>query len=100
MKMNDLNSVIVEGFVNSEPETTKQGGYDLCMFSVESARFFKTDDAIEKEVSTFWIEAWSKLAPVCQKDCTAGRVLRIVGRLAERQGKVVVIAEHVEFKGK
>jgi len=106
--MNSLNSILVEGNVVRDPtvrETTR--GSLVCNFSIASNRFYKQDDEMEKETSFFDVEAWSKLAEACGKNCGKGRGVRVVGRLkqdrwtdknGQKFARVKVVAEHVEFK--
>jgi single-strand DNA-binding protein len=106
--MNALNSIIVEGNVSQDPvcrETSK--GTALCHFSVAVNRYFKKDSGIEKEVSFFDVETWGQLAKSCEVHVHKGRGVRVVGRLKQERwidtngkncAKVVILAEHVEFK--
>jgi single-strand DNA-binding protein len=81
-------------------------GTPICSFSVASNRYFKGDDGIEKEVSFFDVEAWGLLAENCNALGKKGRGVRLFGRLkqerwekdGDRRSKVVIVAEHVEWK--
>jgi single-strand DNA-binding protein len=81
-------------------------GTPICSFSVATNRFFKGDDGIEKEVSFFDVEAWGLLAENCNALGKKGRGVRLIGRLkqerwdkdGDRRSKVVIVAEHVEWK--
>jgi single-strand DNA-binding protein len=82
-------------------------GTHICTFSLASNRFFKQDSGLEKEVSFFEIESWSKLADQCYSLGRRGRGVRVVGRLKQDRwnsadgkphSKVSIIAEHVEFR--
>jgi len=62
---------------------------------------------MEKEISYFNIEAWSKLAENANNFGRKGRSVRIVGRLKQERwqdndGKtrsnIVIVAEHLEFR--
>jgi single-strand DNA-binding protein len=106
--MNNLNSVLIEGNMVCDPvfrATAK--GTAVCTFRIASNRFYKNGDNLEKEVSYFDIETWSKLAENCRNSGGKGRGTRVVGRLKQNRwtdadGKnrssVTVIAEHVEFR--
>jgi len=106
--MNDLNSILIEGNLVREPQyRTTPKGTPLCTFPIATNRFYKQDGGIEKEVSFFNIEAWAKHADVCNNHGKKGRGVRIVGRLKQdrwndnegkTQSKIVIIAEHVEFR--
>jgi single-strand DNA-binding protein len=72
-----------------------------------SNRFFKQDSGLEKEVSFFDVESWSKLAEHCYNQGHKGRGVRVVGRLKQDRwsgsdGKahtrIAIVAEHVEFR--
>lgn len=106
--MNSLNSILIEGNMVRDPllkETPK--GTPVCTFAVASNRFYKQDNALEKEVSFFDVETWSRLAESCSNLGKKGRGVRVVGRLKQDRwngpdgkpaSKVVIVAEHVEFK--
>jgi len=62
---------------------------------------------MEKEVSYFDVEAWSRLGASCAQYLKKGRGVRVVGRLKQdrwvdpegkQKAKVKIVAEHVEFK--
>ncbi|MDR0383327.1 MAG: single-stranded DNA-binding protein [Spirochaetaceae bacterium] len=106
--MNNLNSILIEGNLVRDPmfrSTAK--GTPLCTFSLASNRYYKQDKGMEKEVSFFDVEAWSKLAENCRAQGYKGRGVRVVGRLKQDRwngtdgkshSKVSIIAEHVEFR--
>jgi single-strand DNA-binding protein len=107
-EMNNLNSILIEGnLVNDAELRQTPKGVLVCNLRVANNRFFKGDEGLEKEVSFFDIEAWSKLAESCQKQGKKGRGIRVVGRLKqdrwqdnEGKGKsrIFIVAEHIEFK--
>lgn len=106
--MNNLNSILIEGNLVREPmfrSTAK--GTPLCTFSLASNRFYKQENGLEKEVSFFDVETWSKLAETCKQMGRKGRGVRVVGRLKQDRwngsdgkthSKVTIVAEHVEFR--
>jgi single-strand DNA-binding protein len=106
--MNTLNSILIEGnVVNDAIVRETPTGSLVCNFSIASNRYYKQDDEFEQETSYFEIETWSKLAESCGKCCLKGRGVRISGRIKQNkwtdsegknQSKIIVIAEHVEFK--
>ena len=106
--MNSLNSILLEGNLTRDPETkTLPSGTQVCNFSVASNRFYKQNDALEKEVSYFDVEAWARLGQSCSDILKKGRGVRVVGRLKQDRwidalgkshSKVKVVAEHVEYK--
>ena len=106
--MNNLNSILIEGNLVRDPlyrSTTK--GTPLCTFSLASNRYHKQESGMEKEVSFFEVETWSKLAETCKQLGRKGRGVRVVGRLKQdrwngsdgkQHSKISIIAEHVEFR--
>lgn len=106
--MNNLNSILLEGNLVRDPDLkATPSGTPVCTFSVASNRWYKQNDQLEKEVSFFDVEAWSKLAQTCGETLKKGRGVRVVGRLKQDRwndgegkahNKVKIVAEHVEFK--
>jgi single-strand DNA-binding protein len=107
--MNNLNSILIEGNLVRDPKfTTTPKGTPLCTFPIASVRYFKgSGDKLEKEVSFFDIETWAKLAQHCENLGHKGRSVRVVGRLRQDRwngsdgkshARIVIIAEHVEFR--
>lgn len=106
--MNSLNSILIEGNLVRDPEQKNlPSGNAVCDFTVATDRFYKQNDALEKEVSYFDVEAWSKLGATCSQTLKKGRGVRVVGRLKQdrwtdpegrQRSKVKIVAEHVEFK--
>jgi single-strand DNA-binding protein len=106
--MNNLNSVLIEGNLVRDPvfkETPE--GTKFCALSIASSRFYKGEGGMEKEVGFFDIETYGKLAESCHDLGHKGRGLRTVGRIrqdrwtgekGEPQSRIVVVAEHVEFR--
>ena len=98
--MNALNSILIEGNVVAAPEKKESAhGITVCNFQIASSRFYRQDDSTEEEKSIFEIESWAKLAESCANNLSDGRGVRVVGRLKQcEDGKIKVVAEHVEFK--
>ena len=106
--MNSLNSILVEGTLTRDPvlATTPQGTA-VCNFTVVSDRFYQKDDELQKEVSYFDVETWSRLAERCGDELTEGRGVRVAGRLKQvrwldkeggERSRTKIVAEHVEFR--
>jgi single-strand DNA-binding protein len=82
--MNSLNSILIEGNLVRDPETrTLSTGSQVCNFAVASNRFYKQNEELEKEVSYFDVEAWSRLGQSCATNLKKGRGVRVVGRLKQ-----------------
>ncbi|HSV56365.1 MAG TPA: single-stranded DNA-binding protein [Magnetospirillaceae bacterium] len=106
--MNNLNSILLEGNLVRDPDLkATPSGTPVCTFAVASNRWYKQNEQLEKEVSFFDVEAWSKLAQTCGDMLKKGRGVRVVGRLKQDRwndgegkphNKVKIVAEHVEFK--
>jgi single-strand DNA-binding protein len=106
--MNNLNSVLIEGSLMRDPLFRMEPkGTPVCTFSIASNHFYKGDNSLEKEVSFFDIESWSKLAEYCHRLGHKGRGVRVVGRLKQERwtdsdgkphSKISIVAEHVEFR--
>jgi single-strand DNA-binding protein len=106
--MNHLNSILIEGILSEDPlfrYTPKNT--PVCTFTIVSNRYYKGDMGVEKEVSNFRIEAWGKLAENCDNLGKEGRGVRVVGRLKQyrwtgtdgkEREKLIIVAEHVEFR--
>ena len=106
--MNNLNSILIEGNVVRDPLVRQTPrGRTACNFPIASSRFFREQSGIEKEVSYFDIEALDKLAEACYDRGRKGHGVRVVGRLRQdrwtgadgkSRGRIVIVAEHVEFR--
>jgi len=106
--MNNLNSILIEGNIVREPELRSTAkGTSVCTFPIATNRYYKQETSMEKEVSFFNVETWAKLAETCSDKGTKGRGVRVVGRLKQErwndregktQSKIVIVAEHVEFR--
>ncbi len=109
--MNQLNSLILEGNVVRQAELTEPvKGFKVCKFPMAVNRYLKKSngEGVE-EVSYFDVEAYGKVAEICEKNSSKGRGIRVVGRLKQNRwkddsgkslSKVFVVAEHIEFKPK
>lgn len=106
--MNNLNSILIEGNLTRDPELrASPKGTPLCTFSIATNRYFKQDSDTEKEVGYFNVETWGRLAESAGNQGRKGRGVRVVGRLKQErwtdregktQSKVVIVAEHIEFR--
>ena len=106
--MNSLNSILIEGNLTRDPVLTETPkGTPVCNMTVASNRFYKMDEELQKEVSFFDVEAWSRLGESCSQNLHKGRGVRVVGRLKQDRwtdgdgkihDRIKIVAEHVEFK--
>ncbi|MBC8452456.1 MAG: single-stranded DNA-binding protein [Spirochaetes bacterium] len=107
--MNNLNSVIIEGNLTRDPEeSSTPKGTPVCKFTIATNRYYKNgEQQQQQEVSFFAVETWAKLASSCYSYLEKGRGVRVVGRLKQerwtgadekKHERIVVVAEHVEFK--
>jgi len=108
--MNNLNSVLLEGNLVRDPEKVLVGenGSIMARFSIAVNRYFKNAKAeTVEEVMFIAIQVWGGLAEGCLNYLQKGRGVRVVGRLrqerwADKEGgnkeRILVVAEHVEFK--
>jgi len=107
-KLNNLNSVLIEGTLAEDPDfrATPKSARSVCTFKLASNRCYKEDNKLKQEVYHFSIETWDGLAERVYDLGKKGRGVRVVGHLkeycwitvrGERQSKVTVVAEHVEF---
>jgi single-strand DNA-binding protein len=108
MKMNNLNSVLLEGNLTDNPSFKKiKGELPVCNFTIASSRYFVKDGERIKEDSNFDIVVNGKQAEVCKEHLEKGRGVRVIGRIKQNRwqdddGKshssIHIVAEHVEFK--
>jgi single-strand DNA-binding protein len=108
MQNSNLNSILIEGNLVRDPRlNATPKGTPVCTFSLASNRFFRQDAGLEKEVSFFDVETWSKLAQNCYNLGHKGRGVRVVGRLKQARwtgedgkprSRITIVAEHVEFR--
>lgn len=106
--MNQLNSIILEGNIvreNSMKEPTP--GFKVYQIPLAVNRYYKSSNGeAAEEVSYFDVECYGKLAEICNENCKKGRGVRVVGRIKQerwekdgkKESRVVVVAEHIEFK--
>ena len=106
--MNNLNSILLEGNLVRDPEIAHTNkGTAYCRFTMATNRSYKQDNKYEQEVSYFDVKSWGKLAEVCKEYLKKGRGVRIIGRIKQdrwqsedgkNNSRVVVMADHIEFK--
>jgi len=108
--MNNLNSVLLEGnLVRDAQIRTTSNGKQVCTFTLATNRYFKQGDSFEQEVSFVDVSCWGKLADSVYAKGKKGFGVRVIGRLKQsrwvdeggkNRSKIIIIAEHVEFRPK
>jgi len=94
--MNHLNSCLLEGVICTTPEYSENP--KECIFYIESYRFVRTDNGIQKKTNVFTIFVTGKKAEACSKQ-KIGRGVRVVGRLDRNTDNSIYIdAENIEFR--
>ena len=97
--MDNLNSVLIEGDLINDPETSySENNVAECIFSITTRRTVIQDDENQQEVSQFEIRTYSRIATTCSEYLRKGRGVRVVGRLKQDGEKIYIIAENVEFR--
>ena len=105
--MNMLNSIILEGVVESDATSKMLGGITVSTMPISVKRNYRNSDGSEsEETSLFDVETYGNTAVSVYKYAKKGQGIRVVGRLKQKRweqdgltmSKVIVIAEHVEYK--
>lgn len=73
-------------------------GYKMQLSFSFTEELTDAEGETKEEESIFEIECWGNLAEIIAKYSKTKKGVRIVGRLRQKENKVVVIAEHLEFK--
>ena len=102
--------VVIEGNLVKDPEQIELGEHsnEMSRFPIAVNRYFRNakSEAVE-EVMFINIQAWGSLAKSCGTYLHKGQGVRVVGRLKQerwsdkdggKRERIIVIAEHVEFK--
>jgi single-strand DNA-binding protein len=103
-----MNQIILEGTCVRDAETKEISTGKVTTVQIASARYYRNADGENvEEVSYFDVLLYGKLADFAEERCRKGRVIRVVGRMKQERwkddsgkthAKIVVIAEHIEFK--
>lgn len=110
--MNHLNSILLEGTLTADPVDVSNAHTKECTFHIANSRFHKVEGLSVETIQNCTIETTAKIAEQCLENLKKGHGVRVVGRLSTRKiildslnGKeditferIVVSAEHVEFK--
>ena len=99
--MNDLNSVLLEGQVDSEMGVSedKEGKLKYVQFYLLTERHARTPEQVDESVRML-IRVYGHLGEVMNRSLTRQHRIRVVGRLCslEGLGRNYVHAEHVELR--
>lgn len=104
--MNNLNSVLLEGYLTRDPQEKSIEGSALSSFSVASNRFYKKNGAQVQETSFINVDVWGKTAEYCNQYLKKGSGVRVIGRLKQERwvdteeknhSTIKIVAEHVDF---
>jgi len=81
-----LNKVMIIGHLGQDPEMRyTPSGRPVTTFRVATSRSWKTSDGERRsETEWFTVEAWGKLAEICNQYLVKGRQVYIEGRLHTR----------------
>ena len=104
--MNTLNSIILEGTVEKMDYKMSEGTSTAVINMAVERKYLDSAGNESTETSYFEVEAYGKIAIAVGNYAEKGRGIRVVGRLKQRrweengrlQSKVIVIAEHIEYK--
>ena len=101
-----MNFILLDGDLVSEP-TAISNGYK---FYISSSRFCPEGEETVKESSEFEVETYGRLGEICKRELHIGRGVLLIGLIAQKResemdggeptyrSRVVIVAEHVEFK--
>ena len=100
--MNMLNSLIIEGRLTKEVELSQtENGNAVAKSVVASSRYIVTEEGERKEeVTSVEFVCFGKMAEDLERISKYRKGVRVVGRLKNQGDKIIVIAEHIEYKAK
>ena len=92
--MNMLNSVILEGNIKGYTKNC-----EFIDFVVASSRYSMNENNERVEVITeVTCRVFGEMVRACERCIEIGRGVRVVGRLSGSDGKIILVAEHLEWK--
>lgn len=97
--MNQLNQVLIEGAIaDKKALTTLTCRNMFCEFTLRNIKYSENSAGEKEEISyDFPVFTNGKIAEIVSKK-PLGTKLRLVGTLAVMSGKMVIKADHIEFK--
>lgn len=97
--MNNLNSILIEGCLISNPKLKKiSNNISRCEFRISSYGHYQTCIDIQQETLNIDVVCYKRLADICGEYLDKGRCIRVVGRLFYNGESIKIKAEHIEFK--
>ena len=99
--MNNFNSVLIEGIVESGPVVTlSEKGTTICTFTLISKCTFQEVDTPQEVTVEITVETWARVAEICDKYCMKGGAVKIIGRLKQNvtDSRATVITHSIEFR--
>lgn len=107
--MNQLNQIIIEGKVATEPKLNQSITTTVCSVVISTERTYKNSiGKFEKVTSEFEIISYGSLAEMITKKVKVGDEIRCIGRLklnkwtdsnGKKHSSIGIVAEFLEKKG-
>ena len=92
--MNMLNSVILEGNIKGYTKNS-----EFIDFIMASSRYSMNENNERIETITeVTCRVFGEMVKACERCIQFGRGVRVVGRLAGSDGKIILVAEQLEWK--
>lgn len=115
MKMNDMNSALIEGTVVASPAVKAKSsvsGSSLVMFRIASNRYYKDRKSEEGKwlADTLYLDiaCWGSLGDFCLESIAKGQTVRVVGRIknstykssdgSREYSRFSILAQHITFR--
>ena len=99
--MNHINSLVVEGIVESEPVAVKENAFGYVLLKIACEWVTKNSKGeYENHASHFDVRNYGNVAEIVKKRCKIGMAVRIVGAVREENGKIFIVNEHLEMMKK
>lgn len=115
MKMNDMNSALIEGTVVADPSRKARSsvsGSSLVMFRIASNRYYRDrkDESGRWLADTLYLDiaCWGSLGDFCLDSIQKGQTVRVVGRIknstykspdgSREYSKCSILAQHITFR--
>lgn len=97
--MNQFNQVLIEGAIADKKALTALANRNIsCEFTLRNIKYSKNSAGEKEEISyDFPVFTNGKMAKIVSKK-PLGTELRLVGTLAVMSGKMMIKADHIEFK--